>query len=422
MHLKKCTLLCLVFILSPFFTKAQNFYKEVTVDTTFQAKGVVVSGKREGYWKFERRRDGMIVTGYYSQGIPDSVWLKYFDQSVSEAILLREGKKEGPYNSFDNFGSLISSANFENDVLHGAYFEYYDNALVALSGYYKEGKKDSIWIERSSLGNKNYEKFYEDGLPVGTWTYYYSNGRIKRTETYQFGLLNGKVEEYHYNRKKTLEANYINGVRNGKYREYFKDGSLSVEGQYQSDLKSGTWVSMTPQGIMFSIGQYQAGHKQGLWKYFHESGTLQSEGKYKNNLKDAQWIDYYESGKLKSIGAYQADLKNGLWGHFYENEQLIQDENWKHGLLLDVSEYFSEQGETLPKGTLSNGNGSRNVYYLDGELQVQENYLDGLPHGTWISYHDNGKISSDEKYKKGEPTGTWKYYNRKGKLKRSRRF
>lgn len=422
MHLKKCTLFFLVIVLTPFLSRAQNFYKEVSTDTTFRASGETYLGKREGQWKFERRWDGMIVTGYYSQGEPDSVWLKYYNQTVSEAILLRNGKKNGPYNTFDNYGSLIASANFEDDVLHGPYFEYYDNALVALSGYYKEGQKDSVWIERSSLGNKNYEKYYKDGLPVGTWTYSYPNGRVKRTETYQSGLLNGKVEEYHYNRNKTLEAHYVNGVLDGKYSEYFKDGSLSAEGTYKADLKSGTWVSMTPLGMIFSIGEYQAGHKQGLWKYFHESGVLQSEGKYKNNLKDGQWIEYYESGKLKSIGSYQADLKNGLWGHFYENEQLIQDENWKHGQLFDVSEYFSEQGEVLPKGTLSNGNGTRNVYYLDGELQVKETYLNGLPHGTWLGYHDNGKIASEEKYNQGEPTGSWKYYTRKGKLKSTRRF
>ena len=206
---------------------------------------------------------------------------------------------------------------------------------------------------------------------------------------------------------------------NGDYKEYFSDGGLSVEGKYTAGLKTGTWVSMSSNELMYSIGEYKSNLRSGLWKYFDEKGNLESEGQYKNGLKTGQWIYYYSSGKLKSIGSFEADLKSGLWGHFYENEQLIQDENWKHGGLYDISDYFSLQGEVWPKGTLTNGTGTRLVYYVNGELQHEELYKNGLPHGKWKSYHDNGKIQFEGSYRDGQPTGSWKYYNRKGKLKRT---
>ena len=100
------------------------------------------------------------------------------------------------------------------------------------------------------------------------------------------------------------------------------------------------------------IGAYLHNEKSGPWKYFTKKGSIDYEGLYEHDLKTGQWIYYYTNGSLESIGSYLNDNRHGLWGFFYPNDQIKQEQTWRQGKLLEVSDYYSIMGKLLFKGSL----------------------------------------------------------------------
>lgn len=64
------------------------------------------------------------------------------------------------------------------DIKHGPY-TYYSNGKLFISGYYKNGKKDSIWQRYNTEGNVLAKKEYTDNKRVGTWEFYDKKGAVE---------------------------------------------------------------------------------------------------------------------------------------------------------------------------------------------------------------------------------------------------
>lgn len=56
-------------------------------------------------------------------------------------------------------------------------------------------------------------------------------------------------------------------------------------------------------------------------------------------------------------------------------------------------------------------------FYLNGELQSEKCYSNGLLNGGFIRYYKNGKVSVKVEYEMGKPVGGFKQYYESGKLK-----
>jgi hypothetical protein len=129
------------------------------------------------------------------------------------------------------------------------------------------------------------------------------------------------------------------------------------------------------------------------------------------------YLDYFDGGQLKSVGSYLLGQEDGTWGLFYDNKQLTQEEFWKYGRLINVSEYNTYDGSsTLDPGTLKDGDGTRITYYINGQKESEGNYKSGHPDGQWKYYHDNGRLASEGDMENGKKEGPWKYYSRAGNL------
>jgi uncharacterized protein len=107
--------------------------------------------------------------------------------------------------------------------------------------------------------------------------------------------------------------------------------------------------------------------------------------------------------------------ENGTWGLFYFSGQLIQEEEWEEGKLMDVGPYYSIEGDTLPKGSFKDGNGIKLAYYISGKLANQVTYKEGVPHGTWTEFHEDGSVSAKGEMKEGQRNGLWIFYYPNGK-------
>ena len=97
----------------------------------------------------------------------------------------------------------------DESVKHGKY-EYFKSKQLIREGYYKEGKKDSLWCKYIWNGSKTIEGFYKDDLKNGNWIF------------------------YGFNENKIKEGKFENEKRIGKWKLYFK-GKLIQKFDFDND-------------------------------------------------------------------------------------------------------------------------------------------------------------------------------------------
>jgi antitoxin component YwqK of YwqJK toxin-antitoxin module len=56
--------------------------------------------------------------------------------------------------------------NYKDGDFHGAYTVYFPDGKEEITGFYKEGKQDSLWIFYDALGREKFSLKYKDGEPL----------------------------------------------------------------------------------------------------------------------------------------------------------------------------------------------------------------------------------------------------------------
>lgn len=56
-------------------------------------------------------------------------------------------------------------------------------------------------------------------------------------------------------------------------------------------------------------------------------------------------------------------------------------------------------------------------FYDNGQVQLEKNFIEGLPDGSFFRYYKNGQKSVEVNFVKGKPVGGYKQYYESGKLK-----
>lgn len=77
------------------------------------AKGLIINGQAEGYWIFSDKKGNPYMTGYYLNGVPDSLWIDYYrnekefaTKNVAAKTYFRSNVKASIHYSFE--GEIIS--------------------------------------------------------------------------------------------------------------------------------------------------------------------------------------------------------------------------------------------------------------------------------------------------------------------------
>jgi TonB family protein len=88
----------------------------------------------------------------------------------------------------------IFYVNKSNDNLQGPYTLTGWKGRVLISGFYSEGKKDSVWIFYGQGRMIDEKHYYKNGVRTGTWEYY-KNGELIRTYNFDSSKANFIVPE-----------------------------------------------------------------------------------------------------------------------------------------------------------------------------------------------------------------------------------
>ena len=149
------------------------------------------------------------------------------------------------------------------------------------------------------------------------------------------------------------------------------------KGEYKNDLKQGRWTENYTGGELFIESEYTDGQGYGTWKYYFLSGPLQATGRKVSNNKTGQWKIYNIDSQLIQLGNYLNDVADGEWKIYHSNGEVHHIRLWENGKLMDILSVFDGAGNRMEKGTLINGNGTLNLYDLNGDISEVWTIIDG---------------------------------------------
>ncbi len=129
------------------------------------------------------------------------------------------------------------------------------------------------------------------------------------------------------------------------------------------------------------------------------------------------WSDLEKRGntffKKKTNEPFTGILKN-----FYPDGQVQLIDNFKDG--MQHGEYISyhQNGEILLKGYFQDGkqHGIWTEFHEDGSLYWNLRYINGVAEdGIFRMFYPNGSVESEVTYRNGKPVTNWLYFDENGK-------
>jgi antitoxin component YwqK of YwqJK toxin-antitoxin module len=161
--------------------------------------------------------------------------------------------------------------------------------------------------------------------------------------------------------------------------------------------RTGVWKKYYDNKNIRYEGQFDAGKETGVFKYYAE---LNSEHPmllktYTEGSDNAKVSYFYEGGKLQSEGAMNGKNRIGKWTYYNtDGKTIISEENYENGLL----------------------HGTATTYFGPGKITEVLTFKNGLLHGNVLRYSSEGILLDDLQYENDKLHGPAKYYNVAGKL------
>jgi len=224
--------------------------------------------------------------------------------------------------------NVIINVNHGNEVYYNNYKRIDDKNRKHVETYHVVNqrevgyKKAIVYFPNSDV--VHYEEQYVDGKEDGVWRYWYNNDQHTLTseQYYVNGEPDGVWRWWYDNDQHTLESerHYVDGNVNGVWRWWYDNDQHTLESEQH----------------------YVYGKEDGVWRewYNNDQHTLESEQHYVNGKEDGTWREWYDNEQhtLESEGHYVNNRRHGQWVEFDIDGNIISDEEYVDGQLIDVSD------------------------------------------------------------------------------------
>jgi len=135
-----------------------------------EADGFFTNQKKDSVWKYYSEKDTVLAEEHYKNCIKNGTWKFFYSNGVlDEEVRWVNGLRQGPWKMYYSDGSIKSECKLVDNKTEGLFKFYYPSGKVLMSGIYKAGLKDGVWMQ-----------FTEEGLGKKKETYV--NGVLKKTE------------------------------------------------------------------------------------------------------------------------------------------------------------------------------------------------------------------------------------------------
>jgi antitoxin component YwqK of YwqJK toxin-antitoxin module len=304
-----------------------------------------------------------------------------------------EGKPQGEWNVYDQFGKLLYSMNFEKGVLHGPYKEF--DTKEPEQDYY-----DVYEEEVSSL--------LKDTFPKRKTHYLYSS------TDYKNGYENGKYIRFNWYGGIEEEVNYLDGMAQGTAFERNKLAYTSLnykDGELDGYVKTYLTLNGTDSTLLFDLN-FQNGLLQGESKAYHLSGRMAKRGFFLNG----EPIDDYEAYDTLGFRYHYVKFQFG-----FPVEEKIWEENelsvrymfdWRDSIYFQPTDITSTQSLDRVLANLGIGSDYYQRPYFGRPSLVNKQGIDY--HIT--KYYPNDTIARDGQVSSGKKVSCWKYYSYEGEF------
>jgi antitoxin component YwqK of YwqJK toxin-antitoxin module len=262
----------------------------------------------------------------------------------------------------------------------GEIVDYHSNQNLKMTGNFVDGKKEGQWniyYYHPKDGNpvQEYEEFYKDGKKDGIFLRLETTGTVRNSTEWVNGVFKEKIEYGRINNRvsfneKTYEKN--NKIYKVNYPSY-----EYVDENYMGEITCYITDKRTNQTIQHDTTQYTDGKtytdKRSFetWKDCELNGEsekywggyIRSKGSYKDHKKIGKWIFYdTDTGDPSKIENYTNGQLDGLTQYFYDDSTILRkEESYKEG--------FKQSELSLNKdGELT----SKKNWTPDGRRQVIE--------------------------------------------------
>ncbi|MGL5122956.1 MAG: toxin-antitoxin system YwqK family antitoxin [Fusobacteriaceae bacterium] len=165
---------------------------------------------------------------------------------------------------------------------------------------------------------------------------------------------------------KMKEFDYLNRELRSDKKVYLKGEKIPFTGTFA--LKLGHYVEYTEV--------YENGILQGDKTWYDHQGNIMMIETYVKGRKNGEQITYYKNTKIRSIVDYNDNRIIGL-------------------------EWYNDKGERIFKESYVKGTGKWKVFWSDGKINEDGQYLNYLKNGDWKTYDIKGNLELIKTYKNG---------------------
>lgn len=383
----------LLLFLSSYVSQAQGYF--YFGNSNLVGTGKMAGTSKEGVWVIYGRKEQvanptLAIAEVREMDVKENFNLEFPRYEMS----FKSNQLDGVFQEFYPEGMTKKLVNYQNGLLHGEFFEFNRQGEVLLSGTYFEGEKSGDWFVYRSDGSLKSEYSYQNNLLEGVSIAYYASGQISERIPFENGEINGLYESFFPDGRLKQQVNFVGGQEQGEFNQFHADGKLALVANFSKGILEGQWENYDEQGRLLARGGYLQGERDGEWKEIYPSVP-----------------NFYQKGN------YAVGLKDGIWQVLGADDFVHQEETFKEGVLLAISEFMTRNGDKLDGGSLAEGDGKRVFYDAEGNRLEKGRYTNGLRSGTWYAFFPDTKlVARAGAYVNGQKRGTWKYYDFTGQL------
>ena len=196
-----------------------------------------------------------------------------------------------------------------------------------------QGRRQGRWVRMDKDGSKIYEGTFTDGLEDGVFTYYYPNGTVRMRNVYTVPGIHCTHEAFDEKGRLVARGEYDRRNRDGRWQFFSEEGRLVKEADYRMGIKDGVHIIYTQRGDTAEVTHWVNNHRNGRWwKRIGTAGYITAT--YVNGGIEGRLVKYDDDGLLVREGYYNDGFKHGS-NRIYEGGQLVVDEQWEHGTMVD---------------------------------------------------------------------------------------
>jgi len=359
---------------SAFFGFYDDIFGEFT-NNVFEPSRSNYTWEDEMYGSDEESPKTVEIEGYFLDGKPEGLW-QSFDQfgNVRVEATFRQGMLDGTMRTFDYaypvnddryyYGMeqdsfpekktyyVSGEYTYKNDLREGTHYSYNWYGMVELEANFKEGYRDGLTIERNDLAVSFSE--FKDGMRDG-----YSRTYLTLPEKDSILL---------------FDLNFQNGALQGESISYHTNGKISKRGFFLQGEPIEDYEGYDTLGFKYHYVKFEYGFpvEEKLW----EENELSV--RYTFNWEDSIEfvpLDITDSESLDAL-LVEAGLSGGWEYQPYYGRRAIVD---KQGVDYHLTKFY-------PNDTISRDgamvDGKKSGYWqfnsYDGELLYEVNYFDTL--------------------------------------------